>query len=89
MNALNTSVRLDVSFSRRDEERRERMAALAMSPFKADKAHGHRLRCMQKAEDVKQLFKKLKAIQQDDARHGVTRIEIPLQPVGDPKECTE
>jgi hypothetical protein len=44
---------------------------------------------MQKAEDVKQLFRKLKVLQTTEQRQGVARIEIPLHSGTDPKECQE
>jgi len=74
---------VDSSFKQRDKERRERIQDQAASPFKTDKVHGQLLRCMQKAEDVKQLFRTA------DHRQGITRIEIPLHPDTDPKECQE
>jgi hypothetical protein len=42
------------SFARRDGEQLARIEALTASPYKSDKANGHRLRCMRKAEDIKQ-----------------------------------
>jgi hypothetical protein len=61
---------------------------MTSSPFKSDKEHSQKLRRLQKAEDLKQLFRKLKALRTDQ-RQGVTRVEIPLHPGTDPKSCTE
>ena len=77
------------AFKQRDKERRERIKDLASSPFKADKEQGQRLRRLQKAEDIKQLFRKLKVLRTTTQRQGVTRIEIPLHPREDPKACQE
>jgi hypothetical protein len=81
---------VDSSFHQRDKERSDRIKDLAASPFKrSDKEHSKLLCRMQKAEDVKQLFRKLKALRTTDQCHGVTRIEIPLHPGHDPKTCHE
>ncbi len=76
------------SFPQRDKEQRERIKALAASPSKSDKEHCQKLRRLQKAEDIKHLFRKLKALQVNE-RQGVTRIEIPLHSGTDPKSCTQ
>jgi hypothetical protein len=79
---------VDSSFHQRHKERCDRIKDLAASPFKSDKEHGQLLRRMQKAEDVKQLFRKLKALRTTDQRHGVTRIEIPLHSGNDPEDMS-
>ena len=63
------------SFPQRDKESRELIKVLSASPQKSDKAHSITLRKLQKAEDIKHLFRKLKALQADK-RQGVTRIYI-------------
>jgi exonuclease III len=80
---------VNTSFPQRAQERLDRITELISSPFPSDKTHGQLLRRLQKAEDVKQLFRKLKALRTSDQRHGVTRIEIPLHPGTDPKACHE
>ena len=77
------------SFVNRAQERRDSITALSQSPFPADKEQAQKLRQIQKAEDLDQLFKKLKAVRKSDTRKGVTRIEIPVHPSTDPKTCTE
>ena len=77
------------SFPTRDVERRNRIQDLAMSSNKSEKETVQILRRLQKAEDIKQLFRKLKALRTTDKRQGVTRIEIPLHPGTDPKSCRE
>lgn len=42
-----------------------------------------------KAEDLKQLFSKIRYLRNNRRRAGVTRIEIPSHPDEDPKTCTE
>ena len=81
--------KVKASFTNREQERRDSIAALSKSPFPADKAQSQKLRQIQKAEDLNQLFKKLKAVRKTDTRKGVTRIEIPIHPTTDPKTCTE
>ena len=66
------------SFPQRDKEQREQIKTLSASPFKSDKKHSKILRELQKAKNIKQLFRKLKALQVNE-RQGVTRIKIPLQ----------
>jgi hypothetical protein len=68
------------NFSQRVGERQQYIRESTSSPFQADKEHAQRLRFMQKAEDIKQLFRKLEAVQAMGQRQGVTRIEIPLLP---------
>ena len=77
------------SFPQREQERRERIQELSVSPFPSDQEHSKLLRRLQKAEDVNQLFRKLKALRTTGQRQGVTRIEIPLHPGTDPKACQE
>ena len=43
---------------------------------------------LRKAEDIKNLFKKLKYVRTKNDRRGVTRLEIPRDPKEDPKKCT-
>ena len=78
------------SFARRDNEREERIKALD-SPFTStnDKKTAQRLRHLRKAEDVKNLSRKLRVLRATHAHQGVTRIEIPLHPTQDPKSCCE
>ncbi|KAI2508519.1 hypothetical protein MHU86_5918 [Fragilaria crotonensis] len=77
------------SYERRDHERQRKIEALEMSGKKADKESATRLRHMKKAEDIKQLFRKISGVRKNKLRQGVTRIEIPLHPEHDPKTCTE
>ncbi|KAI2502879.1 hypothetical protein MHU86_11548 [Fragilaria crotonensis] len=77
------------SYERRDQERQRKIATLEMSGKKADKESATRLRHMKKAEDIKQLFRKISGVRNNKVRRGVTRIEIPLHPAHDPKTCTE
>jgi hypothetical protein len=80
---------VDSSVQHRQTERHERIKELSSSPLKNDKEQGQILRRLQKAEDIKQLFRKLKVLRAPHQRQGVTRIEIPLHPDEDPKECPE
>jgi hypothetical protein len=77
------------SFERRDNERRQRLQGLDASANAHDKATAVRLRKIQKAEDLNQLFRKLRAAQISGIRQGVTRVEIPKHSEEDPKTCTE
>ncbi len=47
------------------------------------------LRRLRKAEDIKELFRKIKYLRDMQTRKGVSRIEIALHPEIDPKNCTE
>ena len=78
------------SYARRDQERDDRIKVLeSIMTTKSDKQRAMRLRRIRKAEDIKQLFRKLKVVRTTYARQGVTRIEIPLHPEQDPKSCRE
>ena len=46
-----------------------------------------RLRHLQKAEAINQLFSKLRSLQQLQQKTGVTRIEVPSPSDADPKTC--
>ena len=61
---------IQASFATRDQERRARITALEQSPLRGDKEHCQKLRQLQKAEDIKQLFQKLKTVRQNDVRKG-------------------
>lgn len=77
------------SFRRRDTERAEKIKELETSILEADQATAKRLRRIRKAEDVKNLFNKLRVLQNDGQRQGLTRIEIPALPGADPKTCVQ
>ncbi len=53
----------------------------------ADQADAKRLPRLRKAEDVKHLSAKLRQLHNPNTRKGLTRIEIPVIPVEDPKTC--
>ena len=77
------------SYARRDFERTQRLQALDRSVKKADKAEAKRLRKIKKAEDLNELFDKLRRARNQQCRTGVVRLEIPLHPMEDPKTCKE
>jgi hypothetical protein len=77
------------SVVRRDQERQELIRQLEKSSTSSNKKSAKRLRRLKKAEDIKQLFRKLKRVRNTQARKGVVRLEIPLHPDVDPKSCTE
>lgn len=77
------------SYQQRDQERRKKIEDLEASQHNADKTKAKILRRLKKAEDLKELFRKLKHVRGQKTRQGVTRIEIPLHPLDDPKTCTE
>jgi hypothetical protein len=80
---------IKTSFARRDDERNQKNNDLEKSAKTADKESAVRLRRLKKAEDLKALFAKLRSVQTEGARKGVTSIEIPKHPDEDPKSCTE
>ena len=77
------------SYFHRDQERQQKIECLEATQTKVDLASAKRLRRMKKAEDVKQLFEKIRYVRMATNSRGVTRLEIPLNPMDDPKECTE
>ena len=77
------------SFQRRDHEREQRIKSLETSGLKADKQTAQILRRLKKAEDIKNLFAKLKHVRTKEKRQGVVRLEIPLHPEDDPKTCSQ
>ena len=76
------------SYQRRDQERKHKLEALESSQNAADKKTARILRRLKKAEDIKEMFRKLKHVRGRTTRQGVTRIEIPVHPTDDPKSCT-
>ena len=80
---------VQMSFQRRDDERQQRIKSLEDSGAKADKQTAQILRRLKKAEDLKNLFAKLKHVRTKDTRQGVVRLEIPLHPDDDPKNCSQ
>jgi hypothetical protein len=77
------------SFARRDSERARKIAELESSVLQKDHASAKRLRRIRKAEDIKNLFSKLRTIQNPGKRRGLTRIEIPSVHGADPKTCLQ
>jgi exonuclease III len=78
------------SFVHRDKEHEDRIKALESTlSTQSDKTRARILRRIRKAEDIKQLFRKLKMVRRTHDRRGVTRIEIPLHPEQEPQTCSE
>ena len=77
------------SVERRDEERNRKIKSLELAGDAADKTHAQYLRKIKKAEDIKNLFRKLKYVRKKQDRTGVTRVEIPRQDGTDPKTCID
>ena len=75
------------SYACRDAERTQKIKELEMSILDADQKSAIRLRRLRKAEDVNQLFSKLRRLRNPGIRTGITRIEIPVAPRADPKTC--
>ena len=76
------------SCERRDDELKRKLHELDSSPTPVDKVKAQQLRRIKKAEDLKNLFRKLKYVRTITERKGVTRVEIPSDPAADPKTCT-
>jgi hypothetical protein len=68
---------------------KERIRALEQSGGKGDRETATIIRRLKKAEDMKQLWKKLKLVRHKDNNQGVVRLEIPQEPDMDPKKCTD
>ena len=81
--------KVETSIERRDFERNRKLKALDESGTPADKHMATQLRRIKKAEDIKNLFKKLKHVRTKGVRSGVTRIEIPRHEGTDPKTCSD
>ena len=77
------------SFQRRDDELAQKLNALEQSADAVDRVTARRLRHLKKAEDIKNLFKKLKYVRTKTERRGVTRLEVPRDPTVDPKKCND
>jgi exonuclease III len=75
------------SYAQRTKERQEKLRALEASTKQADKKKAKVLRHLRKAEDIKHLFRKIEHLRGRNVKRGVTRIEIPLHPHEDPKNC--
>jgi hypothetical protein len=79
------------SFSTRENEREQKIARLEEDVIdpKKSKAKAKILRNLKKAEELRKLFAKLKILQLVRQRGGITRIEVPNDPMDDPKTCTQ
>ena len=75
------------SYQQREQEHKQRVESLSKSMKKSDKDEATRLRHLQKAEAINQLFSKLRSLQQIQQKTGVTRIEVPSPSDADPKTC--
>ena len=62
---------------------------LEVSPLPKDRAQARNLRQMLSCEKKCEVFKKLKTLRNGAASAGLTRIEVPLDPNADPKQCTD
>ena len=82
-NIVNTSVK------HRKNEIKQRITSLEVSEKKTDATTAIILRRLQRAEEIKRLFNKLRSVRIKDNRRGSTAIEIPIHPEVDPKICTE
>jgi exonuclease III len=77
------------SYARRDAERTQKIKELETSVLTSDQVSAQRLRRLRKAEDLKQLFSKLRCIRNQGKHKGITRIEIPVAQGADPKTCVQ
>ena len=77
------------SIQRRDQEIRQRIMELESTSLKKDADSAIILRRLQRAEEIRQLFAKLRTLRLKSTCRGVTSIEIPVHPDDDPKTCTE
>ena len=77
------------SIERRDHERNRKLRELEEAGTPNDRKLAQQLRRIKKAEDLKNLFRKLKYVRSTGAREGVTRVEIPRHEGDDPKSCTD
>ena len=80
---------VQLSVERRDDEMKRKLQSLESSTLRADHVTAQHLRRIKKAEDIKNLFKKLKYVRNSAQRKGVTRVEIPRDPQADPKKCND
>ena len=80
---------VNASVKHREDEIKQRITSLEVSGKKSDAATAIILRRLQRAEEIKRLFSKLRSVRTKNERRGVTAIEIPVHPDVDPKTCTE
>jgi hypothetical protein len=52
-----------------------------------DKAQSSILKQLIKAEDIKAMYAKLRAIRKNQTRQGIAKLEVPVNPDDDPKTC--
>jgi hypothetical protein len=77
------------SYARRETERVQKLHVLDQSTRPIDRQKAIDLRNIKKAEDIKEVFPKLKYVRGSRDKRGITRIEIPVHPDQDPKLCTK
>ncbi|KAI2495020.1 hypothetical protein MHU86_19495 [Fragilaria crotonensis] len=77
------------STERRDQELKQKLHNLEQSMDSADRKTAIQIRRLKKAEDIKNMFKKLANVRKTHTRQGVTRVEVPRLEGEDPKTCTD
>jgi hypothetical protein len=60
-----------------------------LAVLSGDPADVKKWRQLQKAEEIKAMYKKLRFIRRDNTNQsGLSRLEVPTDPTDDPKKCT-
>jgi exonuclease III len=80
---------IKTSFLRRDKERDQQIKDLEASITYGAKDQAKILRRIRKSEMLQKVFQKIRHQRNSHIRHGITRIEIPIQPGEDPRTCVE
>ena len=75
--------------SLREVEMKKKIQTLEASNKKTDAARAVVLRRLQRVEEIKRLFEKLRSARLTGDRRGVVTLEIPVHPDADPKTCSE
>jgi hypothetical protein len=91
MRALDREIKelVATSTERRDQELKQKLHNLEQSMDSADRKTAIQIRRLKKAEDIKNMFKKLANVRKTHTRQGVTRVEVPRLEGEDPKTCTD
>jgi hypothetical protein len=70
--------------------RQEHLEDLAVIyALRKDKEKSAILKYLIKAEDIKSMYAKIRAIRKQNNKQGITTLEVPVTPTNDPKTCTQ
>ena len=77
------------SVKHRQEGRLKRLTKLDLSSDNTSKTKAAIERKIQKAEDISRMFRKISFMRGNKSKTGITRLDVPIDPLQDPKQCED